>query len=236
MYVDAFAGAGIHISKTSGQLVAGSPLNALNITPPFKEFHLIDLDGEKVELLKNIAGQRSKVHIYEGDCNDILLKDVFPKIKYQDFRRGLCLLDPYGLHLNWEVISSAGKMRSIEIFLNFPIMDMNRNALWKNPDKVGDIAIARMNSFWGDSSWRDIAYTTERNLFGLPEKEDNQAIVQGFQKRLKEVAGFQHVPDPIPMRNKIGAEVYYLFFASQKPVAGKIVKDIFNKYRARGAR
>ena len=44
------------------------------------------------------------------------------------------MLDPYGLHLDWEVIETAGKMRSIEIFLNFPIMDMNRNALWRNPD------------------------------------------------------------------------------------------------------
>ena len=27
-------------------------------------------------------------------------------------------------------------MRSVEIFLNFPIMDMNRNALWRNPERV----------------------------------------------------------------------------------------------------
>lgn len=236
VYIDAFAGAGIHISKTSGQLIAGSPTNALNITPSFREFYYIDLDGEKIDLLKQLVGQREDVHIYEGDCNDILLKDVFPKVRYKDYRRGLCLLDPYGLHLNWEVIATAGNMKSIDIFLNFPIMDMNRNALWRNPDKVGELSTARMNSFWGDDSWRNIAYTTQRNFLGLLEKEDNQAVVEGFKKRLKEVAGFLHVPDPIPMRNKTGAEVYYLFFASQKPVAGRIVKDIFNKYRARGAR
>ncbi|MBI4683080.1 MAG: hypothetical protein HY757_08280 [Nitrospirae bacterium] len=28
--------------------------------------------------------------------------------------------------------------------------------------------------------------------------------------------------------------VYYLFFASQKPVAAGIIQDIFNKYRNRG--
>jgi three-Cys-motif partner protein len=234
VYVDAFAGAGIHLSKTSGQLITGSPLNALNVTPSFREFHLIDLDGEKIDLLKKFVGRRTDVNIYEGDCNDILLKQVFPQIKYEDYRRGLCLLDPYGLHLNWEVIATAGKMRSIEIFLNFPIMDMNRNALWKDPDKVGELGISRMNSFWGDNSWRDVAYSTAGNLFGFLEKEDNQAIVEGFKKRLKDIAGFDYVPNPIPMRNKTGAEVYYLFFAAQKPVANKIVKDIFDKYRTRG--
>ncbi len=234
IYIDAFAGAGIHISKTSKQPIAGSPLNALYIKPPFREFYYIDLDGEKIDALKQVVGERMDVHIYEGDCNDILLKEVFPKAKFEDFRRGLCLLDPYGLHLNWEVIAKAGEMKSIDMFLNFPIMDMNRNALWRDPDRAGELGIARMNAFWGDDSWRKIAYTTNRNFFGWPEKEDNETLVEGFRDRLKKVAGFKYVPRPIPMRNKTGAEVYYLFFASQKATADNIVKDIFEKYRARG--
>lgn len=36
------------------------------------------------------------------------------------------------------------------------------------------------------------------------------------------------------MRNRKGAIVYYLFFASQKPAAENIVKDIFQKYRNKG--
>jgi hypothetical protein len=49
------------------------------------------------------------------------------------------------------------------------------------------------------------------------------------------VAGFKHVPEPLPMRNTKGATVYYLFFASHKPTAENIVIDIFNRYRQRGA-
>jgi len=45
------------------------------------------------------------------------------------------------------------------------------------------------------------------------------------------VAGFEFVPDPLPMRNSNNAVVYYLFFASQKPVAKKIIEDIFKKHR-----
>ena len=36
---------------------------------------------------------------------------------------------------------------------------------------------------------------------------------------------------PLPMKNKKNAVVYYLFFASQKPVAQKIITAIFDKYR-----
>jgi hypothetical protein len=35
------------------------------------------------------------------------------------------------------------------------------------------------------------------------------------------------------MRNSQGAVVYYLYFASQKDVANKIVKDIFGKHASR---
>jgi three-Cys-motif partner protein len=93
-----------------------------------------------------------------------------------------------------------------------------------------------MNAFWGDDSWRRIAYTTERNLFGFAEKVDNETVAEGFRERLQNAAGFKHVPRPLPMRNSRGAVVYYLFFASQKPVAAGIVRDIFNKYRTRGIR
>jgi hypothetical protein len=32
------------------------------------------------------------------------------------------------------------------------------------------------------------------------------------------------------MRNSTNAVVYYLFFASQKPVAERIISDIFSRY------
>lgn len=235
MYIDAFAGAGVHISRTTGEFVAGSPLNALLVQPPFREYHLIDLNTGKADSLRRIAGDRPDVTIHEGDCNTILMEKVFPRAKYEAYRRALCLLDPYGLHLNWEIILTAGQMKSIEIFLNFPIADMNRNVLRHNIEEVDPKQIARMNAYWGDESWRDAAYDGKRNLFGWQEKTDNHAVVAAFQQRLKSVAGFKYVPDPMPMRNTTNAVVYYLFFASQRPVAAQIVTDIFDKYKERGA-
>ncbi len=233
-YVDAFSGAGVHISKATGEFIPGSPTNALAVNPPFKEYIFIDLDGAKVKQLRQSVGRRSDVRILEGDCNTILINDILPGICYEEYSRALCLLDPYGLHLNWEVIEKVGRSRAIDLFLNFPVMDMNRNALWKNPDKVEERGIRRMNAFWGDESWRDIVYQPSQQLtfFGNEmEKVDNEQVVQAFVERLKKVAGFVEVPSPMEMRNSKGAIVYYLIFASQKSVAKKIVTDIFSKYR-----
>lgn len=91
-----------------------------------------------------------------------------------------------------------------------------------------------MTAFWGDESWRRAAYDTTGNLFGFEEKTDNDTVAEAFRQRLSKIAGFSYVPEPIPMRNKKGATVYYLFFASQKPAAEEIVSYIFNKYRNKG--
>jgi three-Cys-motif partner protein len=234
VYIDAFAGAGVHLSRSTGTLVPGSPLNALQVQPPFREYHLIDTDAKRIDGLKKLVGRRPDVHIYEGDCNRVLLSDVFPNIRYEQFRRGLCILDPYGLDLEWTVIRAAGEMGTLDIFLNFPVQDMNRNVLWRDPEKVGQPQIDRMNSYWGDESWKACAYQTTRNLFGFPEKESNADVAEAFRKRLKDVAGFARVPSPVPMRNSKGAIVYYLFFASQKNTAEHIVVDIFTKFENRG--
>lgn len=233
-YVDAFAGAGVHISKATGEFVAGSPLNALNTKPPFIGYHLIDLDSGKTENLQKLAANVPSAKIYQGDCNEILLKEVFPLLTRDRFTRGLCLLDPYGLHLNWEAMRKAGELGTIEIFLNFPVADINRNALWRERDKVKPEQAARLTSFWGDESWRDIAYDTQSDFFGHPTKNDNETIAEAFRKRLKDVAGFKHVLEPMPMRNKSNAIVYYLYFASPNDTANKIVGQIFTKYKNRG--
>ena len=232
IYIDAFAGSGKHISRTKGSSVRGSPQIALDINPPFREYFFIDINGDKVAELNRIVSGRPEAHVLEGDCNYRLITEIFPKVRFEDYRRGLCLLDPYGLDLNWEVIKVAGQMKSIDMFLNFPVMDMNRNVLWKDPAGVDHADVDRMNSFWGDESWNKVAYRPTRDLFGqtVGIKESNNTIASAFKKRLKEVAGFKYVSRPIPMRNSKGATIYYLFFASQQQVADNIITDIFNKY------
>ena len=173
-YIDGFSGAGRHLSKQSGQEIEGSPARALRISPRFDRYYFIDMNPQKTAYLQRLCDGRSDVSIHTGDCNAHLTNEVLPKIKFELYNRALCLLDPYGLHLDWEVMLQAGQSKAIDIFLN---------------------------------------------------------IVEAFQKRLKDVAGFKFVPDPLPMRNSNNAVVYYLFFASQQPVAEDIITDIFKKYR-----
>jgi three-Cys-motif partner protein len=242
VYIDAFAGAGFHLSKTTGEMVLGSPLNALLVQPPFREYHLIDLDGNRIDGLRDIIGERNDVFLRKGNCNEVLLKEVFPRVRRDDFtgggyKRGLCLLDPYGLTLDWKVIHEAGTMQSLDLFINFPIYAININVLRHDPATALPGQIERMTAYWGDESWREVAYeTTDPDLFGNVdlEKVSNERFANAFRNRLQNVAGFRRVPEPLPMLNSKGSVVYYLFFASQKGTAENIVTYIFDKF-GRGA-
>jgi len=235
IYIDAFAGAGKHIDKNTGESTLGSLQAALDITPPFREYHFIDIDSAIVNELHQISARRPEVKVYHGDCNRILLEEVFPKVCYEESKRGLCLLDPYGLHLKWEVIQTAGQMKSIDMLLSFPIADINRNVLWGNPECVHSTEIQRMNNYWGDESWREIVYSTQNNTLGRESKQDDKKLVLAFQQRLCNVAGFNNVSTPVPMRDSRGNVIYFLFFASQKQLAYHTIQNIFNKYSKKGA-
>ncbi len=201
IYIDAFAGPGIHVAKFTGSFIPGSPLNALLVRPPFHEYHLIDIVPEKIDNLRSLVGDRKDVFIHQGD---------------------------------WQVIAAAGKMKTLDVFLNFPVADMNRNVLWRDREAVDPSQKKRLNKYWGDESWREVAYRTDGNLFNTPEKQSNEVVADAFRTRLQNVAGFAYVPEPLPMRNTRGAIVYYLYFASQKDTGEKIVTDIFRKYEEQG--
>ena len=71
------------------------------------------MDPSKAGALAGLSEGRKNVHVYEGDCNEVLIKKVFPLVRWKNYQRALCILDPYGLHLNWEVIQAAADSRAI---------------------------------------------------------------------------------------------------------------------------
>jgi hypothetical protein len=166
VYIDGFAGAGMHISKTTGMPIAGSPINVTSVKPPFREYHLVELHSTKASHLRKLFKENPAVRVHHGNCNSVLPTKIFPNIRYDD------------------------------------------------------------------ESWRDAAYRTEATLFGNADvKAGNEVVASAFAQRLKKVAGFQFVVEPLPMRNSTNAIVYYLIFASQNSTAHKIVTQIFRKRR-----
>jgi three-Cys-motif partner protein len=232
IYVDAFAGVGQHFSRTTLQLIKGSPKLALESNPPFSEYHFIEQDATRVNVLKELASEHENVVIHQGDCNEILNKSIIPWIDARKERRALCFLDPYKLNYSWDIIEKLGKGKRTDLLLNFMIFDAQRNILRKDQELVSPKEAERLTNAWGDESWREAVFidTKQQTLFetsGEPKgKVTCDQIAKAYKARIQHVAGFAHVLDPIAMLNSRRGVIYYLFFASQQPVAAKIMKDI----------
>jgi three-Cys-motif partner protein len=238
-YIDGFAGKGRHISETTGEVVKGSPLIALDTEPPFERLVFIDLDPAHLEWLRQKVSDRPEVTLVCGDANQAVL-GILDQLPWESRKRAVCLLDPYGLHVEWGVVEKAGKQRTIDLFLNFPVVDVNRNALRGELDLVSPETRCRMTALWGDESWVDLCFAQpQRDLFGSEFRRKVRGyrpLKDAFRNRLKERAGFAAVPEPILMRNEQGGPLYYLFFATQRSnSAAPIVTDIFNAQRQRYA-
>jgi three-Cys-motif partner protein len=234
-YVDAFAGAGRHISRTTGMEVQGSPRAVLEVEPAFHEYHFVELDQDRANELEPLKAIRpGRVHIHVGDSNQILPTEILSRFQYNKYWRALLLVDPYSIDLDWKVTSTAGQLRTIDTFINFMVMDANMNALLRNPEKITLQQRQRMTRIWGDDSWLEVMYTREKGLFddiNFVSKQPNETLAKAFRQRLIDNAGFKFAADPLPVHNTKGPLLYYLFFACANNTGYNIAKYLLDKYR-----
>lgn len=236
-YIDAFASTGTAVRRATGESIPGSVRNALDVDPAFNEYYFIDKDPAAVRRLRELTAGRPDVHVFEGDSNEVLLSEVFPRFSYERRWRALCFLDPRDIGIDWDVVVRAGQMGSIELFITFMIMDINRNLLLRAGPQLDPAERRRMRRFWGDESWDTLVYTEtgiQSDLFGDEHQRYSRhqpsAVVQEYRRRLRDIAGFEHVPEPIPMRNETNADIYWLFFASNNEVGAKIADHILRSH------
>ena len=232
-YVEAFAPGGV--GRPGDQLAPGNPLNGLLVTPPFRHHYLVALGGARVGALAPAVAKRIDVTLCDGDGNQVLREEILPRVRSEDYRRALCVLGPCGLDLDWDVVEKAGRLRTIDLFLSLPVADAAGSALWASDHRFAAAQRERMKRFWGDESWReatDPAITRDRAARGpAPGGPAGAAVARAFRNRLGDVAGFANVPEPLPLRNRDGAVVHYLFFGARNGVANEVVEGLFARYR-----
>ena len=116
-WIDGFIRSGTDTSARG--FVPGSALNALLVTPPFRHHYLVNLDGQRVDAVRRAVGGRADVTLLEGDGTRALLEEVLPRVRQEDYRRALCVLDPCPPGPDWRVIEMAGRLRTIDLFVAF---------------------------------------------------------------------------------------------------------------------
>jgi three-Cys-motif partner protein len=232
-YIDAFAGTGKPKTREEQKFVDGSPRIALNLSPPFTQYHFIEQTDWRVEKLQKMRKDfpvRS-IAIYHGDCNRILREQILPQLPYESKKRAIAFIDPFGMQFDWQTMEALASVRTVESVLNFPVMAINRGVLRKNPDMISETAKNRLDQFWGTADWMVDLYEEEQTLFGpeiVKKQLSGKEFGRAFKKRLEEI--FPQCSNPILMANRKNAPLYCLIFAGHNATGKKIAEDIFAKH------
>lgn len=115
-WIDGFIRSGTDVATR--EFVPGSALNALLVTPPFRHHYLVNMGDHRADALRRAVDVRADVTLLEGGSR-ALIEDVLPRVRQEDYRRALCVLDPCGAAIDWRAIEMAGRLRTIDLFVAF---------------------------------------------------------------------------------------------------------------------
>ena len=216
--------------------MAGSPRVAVELPTPFTKYHFIESSNWRIKKLEKLRREfpNHQIEIYPGDCNEVLRTKIVPTLPRTSYKRAIGFLDPFGMELEWSTLEDVARAGTIEVFLNFSVMAINRNVRLLRKEDISPAVRKRMDRFWS-TDWEAELYGQEQTLFG-PEtvriKQSGKDLGHRFQKRLKEI--FPHCTVPVLMTNSKNAPLYCLIFAGHNQTGVKIANDIFGSFAKMG--
>ena len=254
-YIDAFSGTGsfeikatksptplfdkVENDEEKREIQQGSARIAIEHKPKFDRIDLIELDPEKANELRKIAGEElgSRVFVHEGDANSVL-EDLCLNIDKNE--RAVLFLDPFGCQVWWETLQAVAKTKRIDIWYLFSIMGVNRK-LPKRPEDIPDHERTILNKCLGTNDWENQFYQQqlEQDLFGEVPVTTRLAkpskIEEYFKNKLGTIFPFVS-SDCLRLKSSRNGHIFSLFFAISNPSeaamkrAIKLVTPILKKW------
>jgi three-Cys-motif partner protein len=208
-YIDLFAGSGLARLRSTGNLVPGSPLIALNHTgAPFTKLILCEKDPDNVAALRARTKHDPRVVIIEGDCH----KNI-NKVLAETPPNGLnfAFVDPYSLgQHDWETFAKLARIQRMDLLIHFDTMGLKRN-FWSGSD-------ARLTKAVGTDEWQK-AVTKAQGVA--------RAGIDTLRKQLVKHGGYTgNEGRSLAAENRNEGVVYHLVFFSKNDLGDKIWNSV----------
>lgn len=223
-YLDAFAGCGKCLLKDTKTVIDGSALRALKTVPPFTEYHFIEIDRDVAGHLRDNLSGYANVHVYEGDCNRVIVDEVLRPGGMSQRAASFAFLDPPGLNLRWATIEALARYRydpkhhrKMELLILYPF-DMVINAKLFNP-RVADT----LDSYFGSAEWRAVLAESQRLRENRAQRRER--FVALYVDKLKAL-GYEYVYPHGPIYDK-HKPLYYFVFATDHPAGDTIMRNVW---------
>lgn len=257
LYFDGFAGSGTRETnrETSSDLMMelfrdqdisieqitvyqGAAERVLNIKQKgFDYYYFVDLDKSATDKLKeklrSYVRQGKNLIFRNEDANSIVKEMGKYLIEHKTALKGLVLLDPFGMNLNWDTISSL-KGAPIDLWILVPSGVIINRLL----ERDGSLKhIEKLKQYFGltKEEIEDRFYIKKKDqtLFGEIEKKEKvkepiKKIAALYVERLNTL--FHYVTnEPLIMTNTRGVPIFHFVFASNNKNAMRIAQQIISK-------
>lgn len=197
LYVDACAGSGSSAARQQdgqGRLIEadditiGSAVRALEINTPFDRYILNDAKRKNTRSLEAIVAEqfpdlRDRVTVMQSDANQALI-ELCDRTNWRE-SRAVVFLDPFGLQLNFSMVSALGKTGAIDLWYLVPVFGMSRQI--KADGSILESGGSRIDNLLGTTEWRDGAAVEE------PGETDLFGVIQPTIKKVANSAWFEQV-------------------------------------------
>ncbi|RIV41887.1 three-Cys-motif partner protein TcmP [Flagellimonas pelagia] len=241
LYFDGFAGSG-SITKGNDEnkkVILGAAKRILEIDEPrsFDEYYFVEKDTHNAQELKSsISSTNKKVYVVNEDCNaKIHSMGQFLKSSKGKNRKVLAYIDPCGMQLNWNSLTSL-KESNVDAWILVPT-GMGVNRLLKKDGKISEAWIEKLETFLGMSRTDILSNFYNQSevitLFGEEKvtTKTEKAVEKSaeiYKNRLNEL--FKHVTEPYILKNSSNSIMFHFFMVSNNRNAVKIANQIINKY------
>lgn len=262
VYFDGFAGSGSReqslVTDEKAMLLFGEELHDASELHPyqgaaervvqieqqmrgFDEYWFIDKNEQNITSLELKLAEyqtRGKKMFRPNDANEEVL-NLGRRLREHPKTKVLCLLDPFGMSINWDsIVALAGN--GIDLWILVPTGSIVNRLIQKNgelryPEKLEDFFGLPQQVIFDRFYEKKEA---EANLFDMGREEVRKVkniigeIDQLYRDQLGQI--FPYVtPEPLVMRNSRGLPIFHFVCASHNETAVKIAQQIINKKQKR---
>ena len=219
-YIDLFAGCGKCRVRETGEEIDGSALISLLIKHPFKGYFAVELNPIAADALKKRVENLSfkdRFLIIKGDCNK-KIDEIIAKIPARSL--SLAIIDPTGLHINFDTVKNLTNGRKIDLIITFPEgMDINRNL-----SRYLKQSHSILDDFIGDKNWRNLF---SQNIKNMGQKHIEENLISYYKTKLTKLGYKEIKSGEILIRShQSNLPLYYLLFASKHLLGPKFWGEI----------
>lgn len=203
-YIDLYSGSGLCAIKASLEVMPGSPVAACvaarSSGTPFDRVFVADKDLLKAKACaERLREQGFPAHFFHGESSETapcIIEKLHPKGFHFVF------LDPFSLHLPFEVLRAFQKLKHVDLLVHVSEMDIQRNL----DMEFADPGRSRLECF--APGWRN----------HIDLHQPKRAMIRqylDYWARLVQSIGWNRPPDIREVKNTRNRRIYHLALLSQ---------------------